>query len=491
MDFCSTRNSALRVSAARAILQGLAEDGGLFVPAQLPRFTEPEIMMMAAMNYPKTAETVLAAFLPGLPREVLHQAVAAACADGFDTPQAAPLRKLRSDAYLLELWHGPTCTQFDFPMRLLSQLLPAAAELEGQALPVSALCATTGSMGLSACHAFAAHPEVRLTVLYPQNAPARMQQLALQACDGDPVQVLPLTDDFRSVQNVSAPLLSQHPIAAADSRSWVCIAAQAVPYFWAYAQLLKTGDFEMGQKLSFSVPSGDLGSLTAGLLAKQAGLPVDELICACGSNHAVPDFLRTGNLLTHHRAFAATCAPGLDVAVPAQLERLLYLLFPDGTQITQWMDELARKGRLSIGDARLKQLRDMGLRGCWCNDEQITQTIRELWFCDGCLCDPHTGAAIYALRQTAADHHSDTLCAVLSTASPFYFAPAMLPAMDLDFQGDDFQQLEVMEIVGGRMAPAPLKALKNGDAVSVDAIDAQTAADRALRHLCPASGEEV
>lgn len=482
MDFCSTRNAALRTSAARAILQGLAEDGGQFVPCQLPRLSEPEIMMMAAMNYQKTAETVLKAFLPGFPGDALHEAVAAACNGCFDVPSSMPLRKLRSDAYLLELWHGPSSLQSDFPMRLLSQLLPISARLEEQSLPVCVLCPTTGSMGLSACLAFAQQKDVRLSVLYPENVPAKMQQSALCACDGENVQVLPVQGDFAAVQEVSAKLLSLNPLTAADSRNWAYLAAQAVPYFWAYAQLLKTGEFEMGQKISFSIPSGSLGSLTAGLLAKKAGLPIDKLLCASGSYHAITDFLSTGTLLTRNRTFAPSCAPGLDVMFPTQLERLLYVLFPEGEQISNWMQELAQKGQFSIGTQRLKQLREEGIKGFRCDDEQMTQTIRELWFCDGVLCDPHTGAAVHALRQLTPED-GDAPCVVLHTASPFYFASAMLPAMDLDFQGDDFQQLEVMEIVGGRAAPALLKALKNAPVQEISPINADVAAARVLSQL--------
>lgn len=484
MDFCSTRNSALRISGPLAALRGPVEDGGLPVPARLPRLTEPEIMMMAAMNYQKTAETVLSAFLPEELKGTLGPALKEAYGPQFDSPQIAPVRRLRPGSYVLELWHGPTGTLADIPMQLLARLLPE------QDAPVSLIAATNGSVGLAARNAFSQTARARLCLLWPQDAPSRMQQLALCAAPDGKTLLLPLQETLTVAQTLAADLSCRDDAAVlpADSNSWLFVAAEIVPYFWAYAQLLKTGDVEMGQPVNFVVPCGNLGSLLAGCLAKLAGLPVGKLICASGSNHGVTEFCNNG-MFSRKRPFCATQAPGLDVTVPAQLERLLYVLCQDGSLVARWMEALRRSGHFSMGDELTKKLHEAGIQGFWCDDIRASRTMRELWFDQGYLCDPHTGVAMNAQRQYAALTGDKAPSVVLSTATPFLYASAMLPAMDLDFQGDDFQQLEVMEIVGSRTAPAFLEALKGQSAQSSPAYSREGAQQTLARWLAPAEKE--
>ena len=233
-----------------------------------------------------------------------------------------------------------------------------------------------------------------------------------------------------------------------------------VYYFWAYAQLLKTGGVEMGQKVNFVVPTGNFGDILAGYLAKKAGLPVGKLICASNANNVLTEFLNTG-VYNKNRPFHLTQSPSMDILISSNLERLLYLLCEDDKLVAGWMEELQRDGRYFIGEALLQKLHQEGFEAFWCDDAHAASSIRELWFERGYLCDPHTGVAANALRQYAALTGDKTPAVIVSTASPFKFASAMLPAMDLDFSGDEFQQLEVMEIVSSRTAPAPLKRLKD------------------------------
>lgn len=470
MDFCSTRNSALRVSSARAILQGLAEDGGLFVPAQLPRFTEPEIMMMAAMNYQKTAETVLSAFLPDYTREELRSFVAAAYGKQFDTPQIAPLQPVRPGTYALELWHGPTCAFKDFALQLLPHLLKAAAEKCGEPRDIAILTATSGDTGKAAMEGFADVPGTHICVFYPAGGVSRMQQLQMATQQGKNVNVLAVEGNFDDAQSGVKQLFTDASLrqeladkgfllSSANSINWGRLAPQVVYYFWAYAQLLKTGGVEMGQKVNFVVPTGNFGDILAGYLAKKAGLPVGKLICASNANNVLTEFLNTG-VYNKNRPFHLTQSPSMDILISSNLERLLYLLCEDDKLVAGWMEDLRREGRYSIGETLLQKLHEEGFEAFWCDDAHAASSIRELWFDRGYLCDPHTGVAANALRQYAALTGDKTPAVIVSTASPFKFASAMLPAMDLDFSGDEFQQLEVMEIVSSRTAPAPLKRLK-------------------------------
>ena len=196
-------------------------------------------------------------------------------------------------------------------------------------------------------------------------------------------------------------------------------------------------------------------------LAKKAGLPVDKLICASNENNVLTDFFKTG-VYDKNRKFHLTDSPSMDILISSNLERLLFML-TDGNDVVvrNWMDRLKKTGKYDVGPNVLQKLKDEGFLGYFCNDDQTEITVHDTWFAQGYLCDTHTGVAVNAYEQYTKETGDETPCVVVSTASPFKFAPAILPAMDLDFQGTDFQMLEAMEIVSCMKIPAPLKSLKD------------------------------
>ena len=335
---------------------------------------------------------------------------------------------------------------------------------------IAILTATSGDTGKAAMEGFADVPGTHICVFYPAGGVSRMQQLQMATQQGENVNVLAVEGNFDDAQSGVKQLFTDASLrqeladkgfllSSANSINWGRLAPQVVYYFWAYAQLLKTGGVEMGQKVNFVVPTGNFGDILAGYLAKKAGLPVGKLICASNANNVLTEFLNTG-VYNKNRPFHLTQSPSMNILISSNLERLLYLLCEDDKLVAGWMEDLRREGRYSIGETLLQKLHEEGFEAFWCDDAHAASSIRELWFDRGYLCDPHTGVAANALRQYAALTGDKTPAVIVSTASPFKFASAMLPAMDLDFSGDEFQQLEVMEIVSSRTAPAPLKRLK-------------------------------
>ena len=469
MDFCSTRNRALRVSSARAILQGLAEDGGLFVPAQLPRFTEPEIMMMAAMNYQKTAETVLSAFLPDYTREELRSFVAAAYGKQFDTPQIAPLQPVRPGTYALELWHGPTCAFKDFALQLLPHLLKAAAEKCGEPRDIAILTATSGDTGKAAMEGFADVPGTHICVFYPAGGVSRMQQLQMATQQGENVNVLAVEGNFDDAQSGVKQLFTDASLrqeladkgfllSSANSINWGRLAPQVVYYFWAYAQLLTTGGVEMGQKVNFVVPTGNFGDILAGYLAKRLGLPVGKLICASNANNVLTDFIRTG-VYDKRRPLLKTTSPSMDILVSSNLERLLYLLSGDTALVSGLMNSLNREGVYTVPGALLATIQGEFWAAC-CDDAKAQEIMGRVYRDWGYLCDPHTASGWAAAEEYVSQTGDNRPMVVLSTASPYKFPAAVLAAVGGDTSGSEFDQMARLSAMTGVPIPKNLAGLQ-------------------------------
>ncbi len=472
MEFCSTRNRDLRVTSAQAILQGLSEEGGLFTPVSLPSFDLSQITEMAAMDYRQVAEIVLSAFLPDYTREEIAGFVQGAYGKQFDVPEIAPVRKYKPGCWSLELWHGPTCAFKDFALQMLPRLLPAAARKCGSDKTVAILVATSGDTGKAALEGFADVEGTKICVFYPHGGTSDMQRLQMVTQSGSNVNVFAVRGNFDDTQSgvkaifTDPAVISQLDakgvmLSSANSINWGRLAPQIAYYYWSYAQLLKQGAIQPGDKINFCVPTGNFGDILAGYLAKKSGLPVDKLICASNENNVLTDFIKTG-VYDKNRKFHLTDSPSMDILISSNLERLLFML-TDGNDVVvrNWMDRLKKTGKYDVGPNVLQKLKDEGFLGYCCDDDQTEITVHDTWFAQGYLCDTHTGVAVNALEQYTKETGDQTPCVVVSTASPFKFAPAILPAMDLDFQGDDFQMLEAMEIVSCMKTPAPLKDLKN------------------------------
>ena len=373
---------------------------------------------------------------------------------------------------VLELFRGPTSAFKDVALSMLPQLLTAAKQVKGMEKDILILTATSGDTGKAALEGFADVEGTKICVFYPHGGTSDMQRLQMVTQSGSNVNVFAVRGNFDDTQSgvkaifTDPAVISQLDakgvmLSSANSINWGRLAPQIAYYYWSYAQLLKQGAIQPGDKINFCVPTGNFGDILAGYLAKKSGLPVDKLICASNENNVLTDFIKTG-VYDKNRKFHLTDSPSMDILISSNLERLLFML-TDGNDVVvrNWMDRLKKTGKYDVGPNVLQKLKEEGFLGYFCNDDQTEITVHDTWFAQGYLCDTHTGVAVNALEQYTKATGDQTPCVVVSTASPFKFAPAILPAMDLEFQGTDFQMLEAMEIVSCMSIPAHLKNLKN------------------------------
>ena len=468
MEFCSTRNGALRRSAAQAVLQGLAPDGGLFLPVALPSFSPADVAAMTDWTYQQTACAVTAPFLPGFTAEEL--AGAARAYDRFSAPEVAPVRRVRPGLWSLELWHGPTCAFKDFALQLLPRLLTAAARKCGDGRTIAILVATSGDTGKAALAGFADVPGTKVGVFYPQGGVSPIQRLQMVTQAGGNVRVWGVEGNFDDAQSGVKAIFSDKALAArldergvalssANSINWGRLAPQVAYYYWAYARLIKEGAIQNGDPVDFCVPTGNFGDILAGWYAKHSGLPVGKLICASNRNNVLTQFLNTG-VYDRRRDFHRTDSPSMDILISSNLERLLYLLSGDDGKVRDWMERLRRDGFYDVGPAMTERLR-AEFRAYCCDDLRAARTAGALWEQFGYLCDPHTAVAMDAVAQHRALTGDKTPTVALSTASPFKFPEAVLRSIGIPFDGGDFEKLEALSILSGRPAPAGLAGLKD------------------------------
>ena len=328
MEFCSTRNSRLRVSASQAIAQGLSSEGGLFVPCEFPRVDAREL---CSLEYPVLARRVLAAFLTDYDPDQLEQFARQVYGENFGG-KAGYLAPVREGLYALELWHGPTCAFKDYALQLMPRLLVQAKKNLGRSETTLILVATSGDTGKAALEGYRDVPGVKIAVFYPDHGTSEIQRLQMATQQGDNVAVYAINGNFDDAQTGVKRVFSDADLAqkleqknvrlsSANSINWGRLVPQIVYYFAAYGQLLRAGAITYGDPVDFCVPTGNFGDILAGYYAKQMGLPVGRLICASNRNRVLTDFLTTG-VYNARREFYRTSSPSMDILVSSNLERL-------------------------------------------------------------------------------------------------------------------------------------------------------------------------
>ncbi len=471
MNYTSTRDSSLRVTAQEAIVQGIAPDGGLFVPVEMPSLTEEDLAALSGMTYTQRAVWVLSRFLTDWTAEELAAAVEAAYGERFEEGDPAPLSRLEEGKYLLELWHGPTCAFKDMALQLLPKLLPAAAKKSGCREEIVILVATSGDTGKAALEGFMDVPGTRILVFYPQEGVSRMQKRQMTTQRGDNVAVTGIRGNFDDAQTGVKAIFGDEELAAelrekgfslssANSINWGRLVPQIVYYISAYCQLLADGEIAAGEQVNFCVPTGNFGNILAGYYAKQMGLPVKRFLCASNRNNVLTDFIATGRY-DRNRAFFTTTSPSMDILISSNLERLLYLLTgKNDAETREKMDSLRRTGVYQLDQRELSALQEEFSGGC-CDDRQAADTIRQTFERYSYLCDPHTAVAVKVWEDYRKETGDGTKTVILSTASPYKFADTVLAALGQPVPEDDFDRLEALEKLSGLPAPAALTGLKD------------------------------
>ncbi len=465
MYYRSTRDSSRRVTAAQAIVSGLAPDGGLFVPEELPSISLREIEAMAELDYPKLAAEVLARYLGDYSvGELLGFTEKAYSKAKFPAETPAPVVELDKGRYLLELFRGPTCAFKDFALQMLPFLLTSALKKTGETREAVILTATSGDTGKAALEGFADVPGTRIFVFYPSGGVSAIQRLQMVTQRGDNVGVCAVKGNFDDAQTGVKQIFGDAEFAeelsrrgfflsSANSINWGRLLPQIVYYFSAYCDYVNAGKIAAGEEIVFCVPTGNFGNILAGWFAGRMGLPVKRFVCASNANDVLTEFIRTG-VYNKNRPFHLTISPSMDILVSSNLERLLYMLCGD-QQTKAFMAQLSAEGRYDVGEAVHAGIAKRFYAAC-CDDDATRARIDRVWKQYGYLIDTHTAVAAEAIEQYRVQTGDDTPAVVVSTASPFKFAADVCAALGAEAGEDPLASLSAF---CGIQTPAPLSGL--------------------------------
>ncbi len=432
----STRSDAAPVTASRAILQGLAPDGGLYVPTAIPALEKP-LGELAGLSYRDLAYEVMRPFLSDFTEEELRDCICRAYDEKFDDPAIAPLEE-RGGAYYLELFHGATIAFKDMALSILPHLMVTSAKKNREEQEIVILTATSGDTGKAAMAGFADVPGTRIIVFYPKDGVSRIQERQMRTQRGANTAVVAIRGNFDDAQTAvkrmfSDPALGERIAAhgfrfsSANSINIGRLVPQIVYYVYAYCQLLRRGAIAEGEKINITVPTGNFGNILAADYAKQMGLPVHRLICASNENRVLTDFF-AGGVYDKNRPFLLTSSPSMDILVSSNLERLVYRAAGEDAEKTRsFMEQLSSEGRYELSP-KMRQAFAEFIGGCATEAENFAG-IRELYENTGYVIDTHTGIANAVYRRYAKETGDTTPTVIASTASPYKFANAVLGAI--------------------------------------------------------------
>jgi len=459
MQYHSTRSAVPEVNSAQAVLLGLAGDGGLYLPKQIPAFDWQKCVAADTMEM---ANQILSAFLPDIPD--MENLVRKAYTGKFETEELTPTVPVE-DFTVLELFRGPTSAFKDVALSMLPQLMTAAKDKCGMSEDILILTATSGDTGKAALEGFRDVPGIRICVFYPDGGVSQVQRRQMVSQEGENVTVCAVRGNFDDAQTGVKRIFSACKdkdlgvkLSSANSINIGRLAPQITYYFKAYRDLLDRKQIKLGDEVNFSVPTGNFGDILAGYLAKLLGLPVGKLICASNANNVLTDFIRTGTY-DRRRPLHKTESPSMDILVSSNLERLLYLMSGDTELVASLMKRLDAEGSYTIPEAMLYKIQNQFWAG-FCDDARGADAIRNVWEKYGYLCDTHTAAG-WAVAKDYVNQTGDTRpMVVLSTASPYKFPKAVLAAIGGDTSGDEFTLMERLEAMTQVKIPANLSGLR-------------------------------
>ena len=470
MNYVSTRDKSIKVSAAKAIAQGISVEGGLFVPDTFPVFSSEDFENLAKLDYKAKAKYVLKHFLNDFTEEEVDYCVNGAYTGSFDNEQPAPISLVGKNANILELWHGPTCAFKDLALQLLPYLLTTSAKKVNGGKKTVILVATSGDTGKAALEGFKDVPDTEIMVFYPSEGVSPMQKLQMDSQKGENVHVCAIKGNFDDAQTgvkviftdnaVKAKLAENNMLfSSANSINWGRLAPQIVYYVSAYCDLLERGE-DVKDGFNIVVPTGNFGNILAAYYAKKMGVPVNKLICASNANNVLTDFINTGKY-NRNRDFYTTISPSMDILISSNLERMLFELCGNDDKVVAALQaDLAKNGEFCVTDAIKEKLQQLFWGGC-CDDTATKETIGKYFDEYGYLCDTHTAVALNVYEQYIKATGDDRATVIASTASPYKFANSVLSAVS-DKKGDsEFDTVRVLSDVTSTEIPEPIKALEN------------------------------
>ncbi len=495
MFYNSTRNSNVKVSSAEAITQGISAEGGLFVPESIPELSLEEIKAVGEMKYADRAAYVFSKYLTDFTEAEIHY-----CTDNaystknFETEGISELAHLFDGTYMLELWHGPTCAFKDMALQILPYFLTTSAKKINLDKKIVILVATSGDTGKAALEGFKDVEGTSIMVFYPEDGVSPMQKRQMKTQEGSNVGVCAIKGNFDDCQNGVKAIFTDDSVkknledngmmfSSANSINWGRLVPQVVYYVSAYAELVKDGEIELGDKINIVVPTGNFGNILAAYYAKHMGVPVNKLICASNINNVLTDFINTG-VYDRNRNFFATVSPSMDILISSNLERLLYLMTGrDDAQIREWFGKLASEGKYEVSADVKAKLAEEFCAG-YCDDAQTKETIHSIYEKYGYTCDTHTAVAVKVYNDYKAATGDTTKTVIASTASPYKFSAAVLEALEGKTSDiDEYDKVDKIAELSKLEIPSALADLRNKPERFSDVIDKADQKEYVLRKL--------
>ena len=466
MRYTSTRDKNVDVSSSWAIAQGISDDGGLFVPVEIPKVSLDDIAAMANMSYVERAKRVLSLYLTDFTAEELAYCVEGAYGDNkFSSEDIAPIHELKAGEEILELWRGPTCAFKDMALQMLPRLMTVSVKKAVGTRETVILVATSGDTGKAALEGFKDVEGTKILVFYPDEGVSPMQKLQMTTQEGSNVAVCAIKGNFDDAQTGVKTIftdkeigkkLAEHGMAfsSANSINIGRLVPQIVYYFWAYLQAVRMGEIKNGEELNFTVPTGNFGDILAGWYAMKMGLPVGHFVCASNDNKVLYDFFRTGEY-NKNRAFHVTVSPSMDILISSNLERLLAHMGGQAATKAE-MESLNRDGVYHA------EITEKSISGEYATEAETFGAIKDFYEKTGYVMDTHTAVAYAAYQKYKAESGDDKPMVIVSTASPYKFTKDVMTALDAKYKdGDAFALQADLERISGVAVPAPIVGLEH------------------------------
>jgi len=457
--FKSTRGDKNLVTASQAIVKGIADDGGLFVPCSIPQI-DFSIENMINFSYQQMAYEILKLVLSDFTEEELKYCIKNAYDDKFDNKLIAPIKENKGD-YFLELFHGKTLAFKDMALSILPYLLKTAANKNGVNKEIVILTATSGDTGKAALEGFADVDGTKIIVFFPENGVSDVQKAQMVTQKGKNTCVVAVKGNFDDAQTAVKKIFTDKELSnkieekgyifsSANSINIGRLAPQIVYYFYAYSQMVKNRFIKLGEKINFTVPTGNFGNILAGFYAEKMGLPVNKLICASNDNKVLYDFFGTGSYDTN-RKFIVTASPSMDILISSNLERLLYHLSQSTEKTKQLMESL------KVSKKYFFDIKCNDIVGEYANQNESFESIKEVYDKSGYVMDTHTSVAYCAYKKYKEKTNDETKNIIVSTASPYKFAKDVCKAINPKYEYDPFEALNTLSNIQKAEIPSPIK----------------------------------
>lgn len=464
----STRSKSAPVTASEAILKGLSEDGGLFVPDRIPAF-DKSFRELSEMTYGQIAYEVMKLYLSDFTETELKECIAKAYDSKFDTEEIAPMTEAKG-AFFLELFHGPTIAFKDMALSILPHLLITSARKNHITNEIVILTATSGDTGKAALAGFADVEGTKIIVFYPKNGVSPIQEKQMVTQKGKNTYVVGIHGNFDDAQTGVKNIFGDKELAAymnekgfqfssANSINIGRLVPQIVYYVYAYVKLLKEDRIKDGEKINVVVPTGNFGNILAAFYAKQMGLPIGKLICASNENKVLFDFFRTGTY-DRNREFVLTSSPSMDILISSNLERLIYRLTGNDPEANKdFMTALGSNGVYSITEAMKEELQDF--YGNFADEEETAETIRRIYEDTGYVIDTHTAVAACVYDKYQKETKDRSVTVIASTASPYKFTRSVMTAIDEKYRDmEDFELVDKLCQLSGTEIPGAIREIR-------------------------------